>query len=158
MTPESPPSPGHSGQAPPAEPSAREPFVEAKHFAPEEPLTIAEPLAQVEHFARAELAAKEELQRSPLSRLSISVVLWLLMIYRRFISPLKPPTCRFYPTCSTYSVEAFKTHGFFRGAWLTIKRILRCNPFNPGGYDPVPPRRRGPGVVQKVQGRPEGTE
>jgi putative membrane protein insertion efficiency factor len=58
--------------------------------------------------------------------------------YRRFISPLKPATCRFYPTCSAYALEAIKKYGAVKGGWLALKRIGRCHPFNPGGYDPVP--------------------
>lgn len=58
--------------------------------------------------------------------------------YRRFISPLKPPTCRFYPTCSAYGLEALDKHGVLAGSWLTIKRICKCHPFHPGGIDYVP--------------------
>jgi putative membrane protein insertion efficiency factor len=58
--------------------------------------------------------------------------------YRRFISPLKPATCRFYPTCSAYALEAIKKYGAAKGGWLALKRIGRCHPLNPGGYDPVP--------------------
>ena len=56
---------------------------------------------------------------------------------RGCISPLKGPTCRFYPTCSQYSIEAFKKYGFVKGMYLTIRRILKCHPFHPGGYDPL---------------------
>ncbi len=62
----------------------------------------------------------------------------LLRFYKYFISPILPPACRFTPTCSEYSMEAFAKHGFFKGLWLTVRRISRCHPFNPGGYDPVP--------------------
>jgi len=66
--------------------------------------------------------------------------------YRRFVSPLLPPVCRFYPSCSEYALEALRTHGAVRGLWLAVRRLARCHPFNPGGYDPVPPRPQG--VVQ----------
>ncbi|MCY7834333.1 membrane protein insertion efficiency factor YidD, partial [Bacillus spizizenii] len=62
--------------------------------------------------------------------------------YQKFISPLTPPTCRFYPTCSQYGIEAIKTHGALKGGWLTIIRILKCHPFHPGGVDPVPEKKR----------------
>lgn len=58
--------------------------------------------------------------------------------YRRWISPLKPPTCRFHPTCSAYALEAFELHGVWRGGWLSVWRVLRCQPFCKGGFDPVP--------------------
>ena len=58
--------------------------------------------------------------------------------YRKWLSPLKSPCCRFFPTCSAYAVEALKKYGWRRGGFLTLKRILRCNPFFKGGYDPVP--------------------
>ncbi|MGI6176855.1 MAG: membrane protein insertion efficiency factor YidD [Eubacterium sp.] len=62
----------------------------------------------------------------------------LITFYQKFISPLKPHTCRFYPTCSTYFIQALRKYGFLKGSLLGIKRILRCHPWNPGGYDPVP--------------------
>ncbi|WP_232787411.1 membrane protein insertion efficiency factor YidD [Spongiibacter nanhainus] len=60
-------------------------------------------------------------------------------VYRLFISPLIGPRCRFYPSCSNYAVDAIQQHGAARGTLLSAKRILRCHPFHPGGYDPVPP-------------------
>lgn len=66
--------------------------------------------------------------------------LFLLIItfYQKIISPLKPPSCRFYPTCSHYGAEAIQRFGAIKGGWLTVKRISRCHPFHPGGVDPVP--------------------
>ena len=61
-----------------------------------------------------------------------------IRFYQIFISPLKPPTCRFYPTCSAYAIEAIQKKGPVKGTWLAIKRIAKCHPFHPGGYDPVP--------------------
>lgn len=66
------------------------------------------------------------------------LALFLLRVYKRFISPALPPSCRFTPTCSEYAYEAIERYGFLKGAWMGLKRIVRCNPFNPGGYDPVP--------------------
>ena len=61
----------------------------------------------------------------------------LIRFYQVVISPLFPPTCRFYPTCSQYAIEAIEKKGIFRGTWLAIKRISKCHPFHSGGYDPV---------------------
>lgn len=66
------------------------------------------------------------------------VLIWLLKGYRRFISPLLPPACRFTPTCSQYALEAIGKYGALKGGYLAIRRLLRCHPFHPGGYDPVP--------------------
>ncbi len=68
------------------------------------------------------------------------VMIQLIKLYRKFISPIKSPCCRFTPTCSAYALEAFEKRGFFVGLILTVWRILRCNPFGKGGYDPVPER------------------
>jgi uncharacterized protein len=67
-----------------------------------------------------------------------TVTLAIIRFYQRFISPLLPPSCRFTPTCSHYGYEAIQKYGFMKGGWLAIKRVGRCHPFNPGGYDPVP--------------------
>ena len=64
-----------------------------------------------------------------------------IRFYRKFISPLKLPTCRFAPTCSAYALEAIEVHGALKGTYLAAKRICKCHPFHPGGFDPVPPRR-----------------
>lgn len=67
------------------------------------------------------------------------ICIWLIRFYQRVLSPLKgQPTCRFYPTCSSYALEAFRKRGFFLGFLLTVLRILRCQPFCAGGWDPVP--------------------
>jgi putative membrane protein insertion efficiency factor len=62
----------------------------------------------------------------------------LLTVYRRFISPLLGPRCRFYPSCSAYALEAVQVHGALRGSWLAVRRLSRCHPFHAGGIDPVP--------------------
>lgn len=72
------------------------------------------------------------------------VLLALIRFYRKFISPLRPPCCRFVPTCSVYAMEAIEVHGALRGSWLALKRFVKCNPFHRQEsieYDPVPPRR-----------------
>lgn len=67
-----------------------------------------------------------------------ALALALIRFYKRFISPGLPSSCRFEPTCSTYTYEAIERYGVIRGSWLGAKRISRCHPLNPGGYDPVP--------------------
>ncbi len=73
-----------------------------------------------------------------MKRLLAFPVIFLITVYRLVISPLKPQTCRFYPTCSAYALEAIKKYGPIKGCGLAVKRILRCHPLNPGGFDPVP--------------------
>lgn len=69
-------------------------------------------------------------------------VLFLIWLYQKVLSPLKPPCCRYMPTCSAYAREAFLLHGIRKGAILTIKRVLRCHPWGGFGYDPVPPKQK----------------
>jgi putative membrane protein insertion efficiency factor len=77
----------------------------------------------------------------------IRVLLLVIRGYQRFVSPLKPPTCRFVPTCSAYAAEALSSHGALRGTWLTLRRLCRCHPWGGHGHDPVPERQeRGSGI------------
>jgi uncharacterized protein len=66
------------------------------------------------------------------------ILIALIRLYKIFISPLFPPSCRHYPTCSQYAIEALEKHGMFKGTYLALVRILKCNPFFSGGFDPVP--------------------
>ncbi|AJD29585.1 membrane protein insertion efficiency factor YidD [Clostridium sporogenes] len=66
-----------------------------------------------------------------------NLLICIIKIYRKYISPLKRPSCRFYPTCSQYSMEAIEKYGALKGTLISIKRIIRCHPFNKGGYDPL---------------------
>ncbi|MBQ4518218.1 MAG: membrane protein insertion efficiency factor YidD [Clostridia bacterium] len=65
------------------------------------------------------------------------ILIFLIRLYQRYISPLKKPCCRFYPTCSQYALEAITKKGVWRGSYLALRRILKCHPFHKGGYDPV---------------------
>ncbi len=67
-----------------------------------------------------------------------TIALGLIRLYQMTLSKALPPSCRFEPSCSHYTYEAIEKYGFLKGGWMGFKRILRCNPFNPGGYDPVP--------------------
>lgn len=79
-------------------------------------------------------------------------IIALVRVYRRWISPLKPPTCRFIPTCSQYAIEALRVHGALRGSALATWRICRCHPFGGHGHDPVPPRRSAGGAPGDAAG------
>jgi putative membrane protein insertion efficiency factor len=87
---------------------------------------------------RGETGAVARALRATL-RLPRRVLVLLIRGYQRFLSPLTPPTCRFYPSCSAYAVIALERHGVVKGTRLAVWRILRCNPWNPGGVDDVPP-------------------
>lgn len=66
-----------------------------------------------------------------------TIFVFLIKGYQKLISPFFPKTCRFYPTCSSYFIQALEKYGFIKGSFLGVKRILKCHPFNPGGYDPL---------------------
>lgn len=66
------------------------------------------------------------------------IILFLIRAYRKYLSPQRPPCCRFVPTCSEYALEAVEKYGAWKGSWLALRRLLRCHPFCKGGYDPVP--------------------
>jgi putative membrane protein insertion efficiency factor len=70
------------------------------------------------------------------------IFIMLIRFYQVVISPIKPPSCRFYPTCSQYGLEAIQRFGAIKGGWLAIKRIAKCHPFHPGGVDPVPEKKQ----------------
>jgi uncharacterized protein len=72
------------------------------------------------------------------------VALFLIRLYQWTVSPLLGPTCRFYPSCSDYALQAIEQFGVLRGGWLAVKRLARCHPWDPGGFDPVPSRRTPP--------------
>ena len=69
------------------------------------------------------------------------MMLNMVRFYRSHISPMRPPCCRYTPTCSQYALEAIEIHGALKGGWLSLCRILRCHPFHKGGYDPVPEKK-----------------
>nr|WP_205687586.1 membrane protein insertion efficiency factor YidD [Cellulomonas endophytica] len=94
--------------------------------------------------------------------LPVTLLVLLVRGYQTFVSPLTPPTCRYYPSCSQYAVIALRRHGLVRGGWLAVRRVGRCHPWAPGGVDDVPPARtgtvgpRGSSYPQRT-GRPTGT-
>ena len=79
------------------------------------------------------------------------ILLYLIKGYQLFLSPVLGTCCRFYPSCSRYAEEALQTHGVIRGSWLSLKRVAKCGPFHPGGYDPVPTQKRKNNQSQKVK-------
>ena len=74
----------------------------------------------------------------PARRLVATPAIWLIKAYQLVLSPMRPPTCRFYPSCSAYALTALERFGLLRGSWLAARRLLRCHPWNPGGVDHVP--------------------
>lgn len=72
-----------------------------------------------------------------LKKFPVAAAVGLIKLYRKYLSPLKAPTCRFYPTCSQYAIESLEKYGIIIGAYKALLRILKCHPFHPGGYDPV---------------------
>lgn len=73
-----------------------------------------------------------------ISRALVALLSAPILFYRRYVSPLTPPSCRFTPTCSQYALEALRRHGPVKGLWLAVRRLLRCHPWGGSGYDPVP--------------------
>lgn len=78
---------------------------------------------------------------SGMHRLPRRALIFVIELYRTWVSPMRLPTCRFEPTCSAYAVEALDTHGFLYGSWLSMVRLAKCGPWHKPGYDPVPERR-----------------
>jgi putative membrane protein insertion efficiency factor len=93
----------------------------------------------------------------------VRIAIGLLRIYRYLLSPMLGPRCRFMPSCSEYAMQALHTHGAVRGGWLSARRLCKCHPWHPGGFDPVPDSASGPGSqdpasrpVQSAVGRQQG--
>lgn len=84
-------------------------------------------------------AVQEGIRRA--RRVPVGMVIFLIELYRTYVSPLRLPTCRFTPTCSQYAVEALSQHGLIRGGWLAVKRLGKCGPWHQGGWDPIPERK-----------------
>ena len=85
------------------------------------------------------------------------LLIGFIKAWRLLISPLYGNVCRYYPSCSAYGLEAVRTHGSFRGSWLTIRRIARCHPWAPGGYDPVPGTEAAAAWEAEQAARPDKT-
>ncbi len=74
-----------------------------------------------------------------LGKVITTPLIWLIVLYQRFVSPMRPPTCRYYPSCSAYAVTALRRFGPLKGTWLALRRLGRCHPWSAGGVDHVPP-------------------
>lgn len=105
---------------------------------------VQEPAAAVQPAMTVPAVSPEQQVAKP-GRVGVT---WLLLLvirgYQRFVSPLTPPSCRFYPTCSHYTYQAIERYGLWRGGWLGVCRVCKCHPFHAGGYDPVPEKGTGP--------------
>ena len=95
-------------------------------------------MASIHHIPDGEDRGARRAWLASLRRILAFPFILLIKFYQLCISPLKPPTCRFTPTCSQYALEAFRKYGPIKGFWLSLKRILRCHPLGGSGYDPVP--------------------
>jgi putative membrane protein insertion efficiency factor len=80
------------------------------------------------------------MSRRPIAGAAVRRVIYVIELYRTMISPLRPPSCRFTPTCSQYAVDALREFGFVRGSWLSLVRLAKCGPWHRGGWDPIPER------------------
>jgi putative membrane protein insertion efficiency factor len=89
----------------------------------------------------AKEVADEDVRVTPRPSPFARVLLLPIRFYRKFVSPALPPSCRFEPSCSAFAAEALSVLGALRGTWLALRRLLKCGPWHPGGYDPVPDRR-----------------
>jgi len=81
----------------------------------------------------------------------------IIRLYQRYVSPWFAPSCRYYPTCSEYAADAISVHGPIRGVWLAIKRVGRCHPLHAGGDDPVPERQDAPNTINSTSASPVAT-
>ena len=84
------------------------------------------------------MGAEKAMAPLTLRRLVAAPAIWLIRAYQLVLSPMRPPTCRYYPSCSAYALTAIQRFGLVRGSWLAVRRLLRCHPWNPGGVDHVP--------------------
>lgn len=99
------------------------------------------PVASPTATSRADIAGATTRALRALGRVPVLLLVGAVRLYQTFISPLTPPSCRYYPSCSSYAVVALQRHGLLRGSWLAARRLARCHPWTPGGIDDVPPAR-----------------